>query len=674
MADLLASLVPILSRVRQDISWKKVGPKTRCERDTPLSKKVLQEHLRGIISRGVCPINENESTVRLAVLDLDSHQGETDWEGMKFVTKKIAEHFESINVFPVAFRSTGGKGVHIFFIWELPQDAYSVRRFFKDQLEDLGFKDGAKGVAAGEIEVFPKQDFVALGDCGSQFILPLSGKSVPLDPLLDFDPVSRDDAVNIEWRESVPVPIVTKKDKPVTTKRTHYDGNLFNLKNALEKLTSETDYNSWVKVGMGLHAETNGSQEGFEVWNEWSEKAGDKYPGHDELFKKWLSFRNDKDKVITAAFIKKHAEEKGWQEDYSVDFEDVSKLEEPVEKIKKNRFRLVRADNYMRRAQPDWIIKGLLPRHSVGMTYGGSGDGKTFAILDMACAVALGVDWNGRKTRRGHVVYICAEGSGGFITRLKAYARRHNISMVDLGDYLTVIPAAPNFLKKVDVEELAEEINEHNKETELVIIDTLAQTSTGADENSAKDMNIALHYIESLRSKTDSAVHLIHHAGKNEDRGARGSSTLKAALDVQFQVSREGERRLFWVAKMKDGRDNFGWNFNLDTEVLGEDDEGDMISSCVVSFEQKMAINKKAVNKKRGRWEELVLQAWENLGSGNVTVDAVMEEIKAITPHDNKEKKDRRREFANRALESLASASVITLRNNRIVTNLDTED
>lgn len=584
-SDLLPAILPIVSRVRQDVTWKKVGSVTRCNRNIPLGKRILTQHLRGDYKIGVCPIDENSSVTRLALLDLDSHHGETDWETMQFVINKVCVQFESKGCFPVAFRSSSGTGAHIFIIFETTQDAYSVRTFLAEQiLQPLGFKSGTGGVAKGEVEIFPKQDFVPLKGCGNQFILPLAGLSVPLIPLLNYDAGTREDALKIDWKTSPAVPNLQKPEPKPVKKLTLYKGELAVIENALTKIDPDCDYDTWLKVGMALHA--TGDEDAMEVWDEWSSFSLTNYPGRVPLEAKWRSFRNDKEVSVSTGYIRKLAAEKGWVEDYSQDFEEIKDEATGEKKPKPNRFKPIRADAYLDRPRVDWLVKGVLPRKSAGMTYGGSGDGKTFAILDIACAVALNLEWNGHKARKGKVVYICAEGAGGFTTRLEAYIKRNKINRKKLGDYLTVIPAAPNFLKKEEVIELAEQINSHNPETDLIIIDTLAQTSTGGDENSAKDMNVMLRYVGMLRDMTGCASHLIHHAGKDEARGARGSSTLKADCDVQFHVSREGDKRLLWVAKMKDGIDGFGWEFALESEALGLDEDGDLIASCVVGFQE----------------------------------------------------------------------------------------
>lgn len=674
MADLLPALAPLASRVRQDVTWRKVGISTRCDKKIPLSIPVLKRHLRGIEMRGVCPILEGENTTRVAVLDLDSHKGETSWEEMIFVCAKVCDKFVEAGFTPIPFRSSGGKGIHLYFVWDIPQDAYSVRRFMASHLKDLGFNDGTKGVARQEIEIFPKQDMVPKGGFGNQFILPLAGLSTPLEPLFGYEPQEREAALNIVWTPCPDVPFIEKPKiervkKPIDTENLSPE-----LRRMLEAIPNEeTNYDLWIKIGMVLHAETGGSTDGLALWEEWSARCPE-YSGYEKLEYKWNSFRDDKDKIVGLGSLKKIAGEHGWQEDYSVDFEEV--VDEPAEstpeepKQKRRRFQPIPVSKFATRKPPQWLIKGLLPKSSTSMTYGGSGDGKTFIILDMALAIARGMDWLGRKVKQGRVVYICAEGSGGFTSRIKAYAYHNHIKLADL-DFMTVIPGSPNFMQKKDVEELIQEINDFNERTDLIIIDTMAQTTTGADENSAKDMNIALKYLEALRAGTNSAVHLIHHAGKDEDRGARGSTTLKAALDVQYQVSREGENRLFWVRKMKDGIDGFGYNFRLAPEQIGEDEDGEMQTSCYVEFEEKM-IDHRPVGKKRRHTEleNLLLDTWDALGGGTIAVNDLVAQAMNSLPHVDGAR-DGRPKVLNDALLELLYAGDIVVKDGQIVTSLD---
>lgn len=84
------------------------------------------------------------------------------------------------------------------------------------------------------------------------------------------------------------------------------------VKEALDLLEGSDDYDTWVRVGMGLHHQFDGSDEGFELWDEWSQKA----PNYDEkaLRYRWNeSFKQMRDGghgPITVAFVVKHANEK----------------------------------------------------------------------------------------------------------------------------------------------------------------------------------------------------------------------------------------------------------------------------------------------------------------------------------------------------------------------------
>ena len=57
----------------------------------------------------------------------------------------------------------------------------------------------------------------------------------------------------------------------------------------------------------------------------------------------------------------------------------------------------------------------------------------------------------------------------------------------------------------------------------LVFIDTLARATPGANKNSGEDMGKALGHSRTIRQITGPLVCLIHHSGKDQAKGARGS-------------------------------------------------------------------------------------------------------------------------------------------------------
>lgn len=356
---------------------------------------------------------------------------------------------------------------------------------------------------------------------------------------------------------------------------------------------------------------------------------------------------------------------------YLDQFEDVSTPEDKVkEETKRQRLQFMKVTHFARRKRLPWLIKGILPRGET-MTFGASGSGKTFAILDMVCHLVLGIDWNGHKTKRSRCAYVCAEGAGGFIGRIQAWAQIHKVALTDLDDWLIITPDTPNFLKEEDARITAARIDDHfNGTCDFIVIDTLAQVTAGADENSAKDMGLALRHAKLLGVLTGAAYNLAHHTGKDEDKGPRGSTVMRGQLDAMFYIFRSEETRTFWIDKMKDGKDQFGYDFTLEDVTVGVDEDNDPIISCVTRYVGAAAGKReKKREPKRGRWQQTVMTAWEKTGGGNCVVENV---IKAAMPSGTVEN-GKRDEYARNAMEALAQESIFTLRDGAVlIEDIDT--
>src|SRR5262249_54953770 len=118
----------------------------------------------------------------------------------------------------------------------------------------------------------------------------------------------------------------------------------------------------------------------------------------------------------------------------------------------------------------------------------------------------------------------------------------------------------------------------------IVVVDTLAQATPGANENAGEDMGRVLANCKAIRRATGATVLLIHHAGKDLSRGARGWSGLRAAADAEIEISRlDDSNRLATITKQKDGTDGAKYPFKLAVVPLGEDADGEVIDSCVVT-------------------------------------------------------------------------------------------
>jgi hypothetical protein len=119
---------------------------------------------------------------------------------------------------------------------------------------------------------------------------------------------------------------------------------------------------------------------------------------------------------------------------------------------------------------------------------------------------------------------------------------------------------------------------------ELVVIDTLSRAMAGGNENSPDDMGKLVRRCDDIRIATGAAVALIHHAGKDEARGARGHSSLKAASDTEIEVSRSEATGVAtaYVAKQRDHPSGQTFPFKLEVVEIGQDEDGENVTSCVL--------------------------------------------------------------------------------------------
>lgn len=232
----------------------------------------------------------------------------------------------------------------------------------------------------------------------------------------------------------------------------------------------------------------------------------------------------------------------------------------------------------------DWLLKGFIPSKSFGVVYGQSGSFKSFQVLDWACSIASGIGWMGCKVKSGLVYYIAAEGAGAFRKRVKGWCDVHvegeeipNLqtigSAVDLTDNSQVSEVIEVILAKAELLGIP---------VRMVVIDTLARCFGGNDENNASDMGAAIVSCDRIKEATGATVVVVHHSGKDESKGARGSSALRAACDFEYCIKRNDGGNSYTVActKSKDAEEPDSVVIDLNVVDLGnKDDEGDPMTT-----------------------------------------------------------------------------------------------
>ena len=236
------------------------------------------------------------------------------------------------------------------------------------------------------------------------------------------------------------------------------------------------------------------------------------------------------------------------------------------------------------RLSSNYLIKKWLDVGQMSVMYGQSNTGKSFMALDMAFCIAAGIPWQGCKVRQGVVLYLATEGGMAFHNRVWALKQQYGITDVPLA----IRPAPVDLLRPQEslpeLLELIAEIKAEHGEVAMIVVDTVSRSMAGGNENGPEDMTAFISNCDVMRAESGSHVMLIHHSGKDSSQGARGHSSLRGATDVEMELEFDKETNLRSLTnrKNRDGEVGLQVVFKLKVFELGEDEDGDMVTTCTI--------------------------------------------------------------------------------------------
>jgi hypothetical protein len=190
-------------------------------------------------------------------------------------------------------------------------------------------------------------------------------------------------------------------------------------------------------------------------------------------------------------------------------------------------------------ATVEWLIAGLIPRASVNLISAESGTGKTWLAYGLAGAVAHGTTFLGRTVQRTPVLYLDGENPLAVVKR----------NLTDLG-----IPETPDLHVWAgwnvesppgpDDPRIISFVREH---APLLIWDSLVEFA-GCDEQSATEIRRFMRKFRYL-AHLGATVIILHHTGKSKgSHEYRGSSDIKASVDMAYVVTgRPDHGKLHWL-------------------------------------------------------------------------------------------------------------------------------
>lgn len=236
-----------------------------------------------------------------------------------------------------------------------------------------------------------------------------------------------------------------------------------------------------------------------------------------------------------------------------------------------------------------WLVKNYLEVGITGVFFGPPGEGKTAALIDLGLRVSHGIPWHGRKTKRTGVLYVIQEGRAGAKRRVRAWLKWMKDNGHDVGDgaFRMVRASIDLFNSDRDMNKLIKLAKDFpfdfGVECGMVIIDTLAQALKGGNASSDQDIGIVTGRMDYMRDETGAFVAAVHHNGKDAARGPRGSNAIPGNTDVCIAIIDKTFRTDSTGTKLREGDPTQKFPFTLNVVVMGQDEDGDPVTTVVAS-------------------------------------------------------------------------------------------
>lgn len=386
---------------------------------------------------------------------------------------------------------------------------------------------------------------------------------------------------------------------------------------ALAVIPADCGYDDWYHVAAGLHNEL-GDEDGLPLFLEWSARGGDKYDGEVACREKWNECRGLSTIGIGSVFHLANQASEDWRPEVAVP--------EPTRQAATD-VDLRWPDDAPRDDETTGVlVKGRLPLVGAGLISGQWSTGKTALAIDLGHALGCRETWAGGKvTERCGTLIIAAESPGQIPPRLLALegdpadlpvvytrecpprllTRKAEASPVAAERLVTIVQAAAVAMRE-----------RHDLRLGVVIIDTLARVAGWQNENDASQCQRVMHMLDDLSKATGTLVLALDHMGKDVGRGTRGGSPKEDYSDVVLQLlgRDEGDRQML-VQKLRDGERDITVEYDIVSQVIGRDDDGDPITSCYVRWgDEVSAEERKKKRQKPGGGDLLLASLIEKLG------------------------------------------------------------
>ena len=342
----------------------------------------------------------------------------------------------------------------------------------------------------------------------------------------------------------------------------------------------DAPYADWLRVGMGLHAQTSGGRDGLDLWDAWSAR-GDKYSGRKELEGKWSSFRGSGVGSGTIANLARQygadlSKIRSKHTVRAVNHDDPSPVSGPnqiecqsdrvspavqpgggVEAEADNaisaprRLRLLTwADLKAERNRPrEYLIDRQLRTGVLASVNARPGGGKTALLVEIAHALSNEETFNGAATKRCSVIYIAVEDEDDVRARLEARGADDVLLVVSEEPFLLSRPAIAASL----VEEAITSAKDRAPDLPVVVmIDTLRAALGGASVIDDKNTSPGLTALREVAERIGATVFIANHTNRSDPTQTKGE-TLESLVALEYVLMDKNGAAELWLGKNRSG-------------------------------------------------------------------------------------------------------------------------
>ena len=270
-------------------------------------------------------------------------------------------------------------------------------------------------------------------------------------------------------------------------------------------------------------------------------------------------------------------------------------------------------------ANKNWLLKGAIAKGETSMWIAPPKKLKSALMTDISVCIASGTDWRGHRSKETcGVVYFAFERGDLVKRRFDAHRKRDGL----VGLPIAISGKLVNFMDPGCIGTLVATIRDAEKQTGhgagFVVIDTFAKgiAAGGGDENQAKDLGRALANLRQVQEQTGVHIAIVHHTGKDEKKGARGSNAQVGDVDVLVQISGD-DTKVATVTGANDQAEGELTKFKGEKAVLSVDEDGDEVTTWIISTEDCKAADGKSkapLTAKQRRALDLLIKTINEVG------------------------------------------------------------